>query len=76
MSSHTCVEGDVDVSVDGMLDDWSGVTKVRAGGTARDGSFDLYCVYDDNRIALAFDVARRQGDPGQEGAGHRGHGRR
>jgi len=53
---HTCVHADADVSVDGMLDDWTGVTKVRAGGTAADASFDLYCVYDDTRLALAIDV--------------------
>ena len=53
---HTCVEGDADVSVDGMLDDWTGIAKVRAGGTAADGSFDLFCIHDDKRIALAFNV--------------------
>jgi hypothetical protein len=53
---HTCVQGDADVAVDGMLDDWAGVKKVRAGGTAPDASFDVYCIYDDTRVALAFDV--------------------
>ena len=54
---HTCVLDDVDeVTVDGMLDDWKGVAKVRAGGAAADASFDVYCVYDDTRVALAFDV--------------------
>lgn len=54
--THTCVQGDADVAVDGMLDDWAGVAKVRAGGTAADASFDVYCLYDDKRVALAFDV--------------------
>jgi hypothetical protein len=53
---HTCIQGDADVTVDGMLDDWAGVTKVRAGGTAVDASFDVFCIYDDTRIALAFNV--------------------
>jgi hypothetical protein len=53
---HTCALGDTDISVDGMLDDWAGVTKVRAGGNAADASFDLFCVYDDKRLALAFNV--------------------
>lgn len=53
---HTCVEGDADVAVDGMLDDWTGVAKVRAGGTAADASFDVQCMYDDTRLALAINV--------------------
>lgn len=53
---HTCAEGDADVSVDGMLDDWTGVAKVRAGGTAADASFDVQCMYDDSRLALAINV--------------------
>ncbi|MBP6630915.1 MAG: hypothetical protein KBG28_01155 [Kofleriaceae bacterium] len=54
--SHTCVAGEVDVEVDGMLDDWDGVAKARVGGNNADASYDLYCLYDAQHLALAFDV--------------------
>ncbi len=44
------------IDVDGMLDDWDGVASSRAGGKSKDASFELRCVHDDARLALAFDV--------------------
>lgn len=42
--------------IDGMLDDWSGVRARRAGGNRAQGSFDLRCAFDDERLYLAVDV--------------------
>ena len=54
-TTHTCTDG-VDVSVDGMLDDWDGADRLRVGGTSPDGSLGLACVYDRTRLALSLDV--------------------
>ncbi len=48
-------EGDT-IDVDGMLDDWDGVGKARAGSNAPDASFDLRCLYDGSRLFLSIDV--------------------
>ncbi|HUQ05172.1 MAG TPA: hypothetical protein VM261_21865 [Kofleriaceae bacterium] len=48
-------EGDA-IDVDGMLDDWSGVGKARAGSNAADASFDLRCLFDGTRLYLSIDV--------------------
>ncbi|HVV86634.1 MAG TPA: hypothetical protein VHE35_26430 [Kofleriaceae bacterium] len=53
----TCAMTEADsIDVDGMLDDWDGVAKARAGGTDSDASFDVRCLYDGTRLLLAFDV--------------------
>jgi hypothetical protein len=44
------------VEVDGMLDDWRGVTYHRIGGQNRNGSFLLRCVYDRERLYVSVDV--------------------
>lgn len=44
------------IDVDGMLDDWDGVGKARAGSNAADASFDLRCLYDGTRVYLSVDV--------------------
>ncbi len=44
------------IDVDGMLDDWNGVTPSRAGGKDKDTSFDVRCLYDGERLALSIDV--------------------
>lgn len=44
------------IEVDGMLDDWQGVAGARAGGKDKDTSFEVRCVHDGARLALAFDV--------------------
>jgi hypothetical protein len=53
----TCELAEADaVDVDGMLDDWAGVKKARAGGTDGDASFDVRCLFDGARLLLAVDV--------------------
>jgi hypothetical protein len=47
------VESDV-VEIDGMLDDWQGTRKSRAGGD--EPGFDLRCAYDDQQLYLAVKV--------------------
>ena len=44
------------IEIDGMLDDWHGVAKVRAGGSDPDASFDVRCLFDGERVLLAVDV--------------------
>jgi hypothetical protein len=44
------------IDVDGMLDDWEGVKPVRANGKDKDQSFDLRCLTDGTRLAIAIDV--------------------
>ena len=52
-----CAAAEADVvDVDGMLDDWDGVAKARAGGTATDASFDVRCLYDGTRLLLSLEV--------------------
>ncbi|MBE7447721.1 MAG: hypothetical protein HS111_02155 [Kofleriaceae bacterium] len=56
-SPQPCAAAEADtIDVDGMLDDWTGVAKVRVGGTAPDASFDLRCLFDGQRLYLAVDV--------------------
>lgn len=53
----TCALTEADaIDVDGMLDDWDGVGRTRAGGTEADASFDVRCLYDGARLLLAIDV--------------------
>jgi hypothetical protein len=55
--SLTCERAAPDaVDVDGMLDDWDGVAHARAGGTDRDASFDLRCLYDGARLVVSVDI--------------------
>lgn len=44
------------IDIDGMIDDWSGVDKARAGSNAADASFDLRCLFDGGRLYLSVDV--------------------
>jgi hypothetical protein len=44
------------IDIDGMLDDWDGVGKARAGSNAPDASFDLRCLSDGTRLYLSIDV--------------------
>lgn len=44
------------IDVDGMLDDWDGVARARAGGKDTDASFDVRCLYDGTRLLLSIDV--------------------
>jgi hypothetical protein len=44
------------IDVDGMLDDWDGVAHARTGGKDKDASFDVRCVTDGSRLAIAIDV--------------------
>ncbi len=44
------------VDVDGMLDDWDGVARARAGSNAPEASFDLRCLYDGSQLYLSVDV--------------------
>ncbi len=44
------------VEIDGMLDDWQGVARARAGGAERDASFDVRCLFDGDRVYLSVDV--------------------
>ena len=44
------------IDVDGMLDDWEGVKPVRANGKDKDQSFDVRCLTDGTRLAIAIDV--------------------
>ena len=54
---HACDAVDADaIAVDGMLDDWQGIDKVRIGGTDRDASLDVRCATTGASIALSFDV--------------------
>ena len=52
-----CDAADADVvEIDGMLDDWTGVKPVRAGGSDRDASFDLRCLIAGGTLWIAADV--------------------
>ena len=52
-----CVQAEPgSVEIDGMLDDWKGVARARAGGATADASFDLRCLFDGERVYLAVDV--------------------
>lgn len=54
---RTCAAAAADtVDIDGMLDDWDGVEKIRSGGTAPDASFDLRCLFDGKFLYLSVDV--------------------
>ncbi len=44
------------IEIDGMLDDWDGVRKAKAGAGAADASFELRCLYDGKHLYLAVDV--------------------
>jgi hypothetical protein len=44
------------IDIDGMLDDWDGVGKARAGSNAPDASFDLRCLFDGKNLYLSVDV--------------------
>ena len=53
----TCELAEADVvDLDGMLEDWAGVGKARAGGTDGDASFDVRCLTDGTRLLVAIDV--------------------
>ena len=55
--SYTCERVTRDfVALDGMLDDWQGLAKRRAGGQNSDASLLLRCVYDDRRLYVALHV--------------------
>lgn len=54
---RTCAAAGADtIDIDGMLDDWDGVEKIRSGGTAPDASFDLRCLFDGTHLYLSLDV--------------------
>jgi hypothetical protein len=56
-SRHACEAVDADtIAVDGILDDWQGIDKLRIGGTDRDASLDVRCAMEGASIALSFDV--------------------
>jgi len=44
------------ITVDGMLDDWQGVDKDRAGGKDADQSFDVRCLLEGDTLAVSIDV--------------------
>lgn len=44
------------IDVDGMLDDWDGVAKARAGSNAADASFDVRCLFDGSQLYLSLDI--------------------
>jgi len=44
------------IGVDGMLDDWEGVKPARINGKDKDHSFDVRCLTDGRKLALAIDV--------------------
>jgi len=44
------------IDIDGMLDDWDGVAKARAGSNAADASFDVRCLFDGTQLYLSIDV--------------------
>jgi hypothetical protein len=48
--------GDDPIEIDGMLDDWDGVERIRGGGNAADASFDLRCLFDGTFLYLSVDV--------------------
>lgn len=52
----TEASSDAAIDVDGMLDDWDGVDKARAGSNAPDASFDVRCLFDGSRLYLSLDV--------------------
>jgi hypothetical protein len=54
---HPCAATEAEaIDVDGMLDDWDGVGKARAGSNSADASFDLRCLFDGTRLYLSIDV--------------------
>lgn len=53
----SCEEADAGtVTIDGMLDDWEGVAKDRAGGKDADQSFDVRCLVEGDTLAVSIDV--------------------
>lgn len=54
---HVCTATQPEaIDIDGMLEDWDGVARARAGGTAADASLDLRCLFDGKQIYLSVDV--------------------
>jgi len=52
-----CDQAEADeVTIDGMLDDWSGVKPIRVGGTDKDASYDLRCLVAGSTLWLAANI--------------------
>lgn len=52
-----CAQTEPDaIAVDGMLDDWDGVSRARLGGGDRDASLELRCMTDRTTLWLSFDI--------------------
>jgi hypothetical protein len=53
----SCDQADADiVTIDGMLDDWTGVAHARVNGVDKDASLEIHCLTDRTTLWLAINV--------------------